>query len=238
MSTILDALRKVEEEQRVSSHSTRERLLFFHQVTRPPPSSRKGTWVIGLVLVGVGFAGGLGMTLFRSEPTASIPAEEQGSEMNSPQYLSTSTQDAPVPRSHSGGLPEFSVGDLPFPSTIQRSPIATSRKPYNSKQLRAASVPPSPLGTPKGAPKGAPKGIPKGIPKVSLNLLQWSPEVEKRLAFISLNGGPMIMVHEGDTVSDFMVERILPDTVELRFGDSTFVVKPRAIPSLPAPLAP
>ena len=48
----------------------------------------------------------------------------------------------------------------------------------------------------------------------------------------------MILVHEGDTVSDFTVERILPDTVELRFDDSTFVVKPRTSPSLPVPLAP
>jgi hypothetical protein len=58
----------------------------------------------------------------------------------------------------------------------------------------------------------------------------------------------MLMVHEGDTVSDLRVERILPDAVELRFDDSTtvelrlgnpnFMVKPRTSSSLPAPLAP
>jgi hypothetical protein len=59
--------------------------------------------------------------------------------------------------------------------------------------------------------------------KVSLNLLQWSSEVEKRLAVISVNSGPMLTVHEGDTVSDLAVEHILPDAVELRFGDSAAV---------------
>jgi hypothetical protein len=53
--------------------------------------------------------------------------------------------------------------------------------------------------------------------------LQWSPEVEKRRAAIRVNSGPMLTVHEGKTVSDLTVERILPDAVELRFGNSTTV---------------
>lgn len=293
MSTILDALRKVEEERRASGHSPREQILFFPQVPLSPSPSRKGVWVISLVLMGVGFAGGVGMTLFRSGLTAPGPgappapiapalakqpsAQPTSSPSDPPAAVAAASRlpkkfpssPAPVPRFPSGESQEFSLGG--FPAAVQRSPFAVSKEQYKSeqengrrqtadggqrsesslqsKQLREASVSErSERSLPSKQPYEQPQDtlepqVPSpssspGIPKVSLNLLQWSPEAERRLAFISVNGGPMLMVHEGDTVSDLTVERILADAVELRFGDSTFVVKPHTRSSSPAPLAP
>ncbi len=278
MSTILDALRKVEEERRVSGHSTRERLLFFPQAAPLPSPSRKGIWVIGLVLMGMGFAGGVGTMLLRSGPAASIPIVPSDppttvAALSHPLERSSSWS-TPMPQTHSEGLYEPGVGGSPLSAAVQRSPLVTSKSPYAreqslySKQLSAASVSKaessgtgrrSELSTPSIGERNeqnlpnkqlykqsqdTPEAqapifpLPLGIPKVSLNLLQWSPDVDRRLAFIGINGGPMLMIHEGDTVADFTIKRILPDGVELGFGNSTFVVKPYANSSSPAPLAP
>ena len=67
----------------------------------------------------------------------------------------------------------------------------------------------------------------RALPDVVLALLQWSVEPEKRLAFIRVDGGPMLMVQEGDTVSGLSVERILEDAVEFRAGGATLRVRAR-----------
>jgi hypothetical protein len=59
----------------------------------------------------------------------------------------------------------------------------------------------------------------------SLSFLQWSPEPSKRLAFIKVNGGPLTLVQEGDTVSGFTVVEIRRDAVELRSGTANFTLR-------------
>jgi hypothetical protein len=59
----------------------------------------------------------------------------------------------------------------------------------------------------------------------SLSFLQWSPEQDKRIAFIKVNGGPLTLAHEGDTVGGFTVVEIRPDAVELRSGETRLTLR-------------
>jgi hypothetical protein len=62
-------------------------------------------------------------------------------------------------------------------------------------------------------------------PNSSLNFLQWSPDPENRMAFIKVNGGPLTLAHEGDTVGGYTVVEIRRDAVELRSQDRTFMLQ-------------
>lgn len=59
----------------------------------------------------------------------------------------------------------------------------------------------------------------------SLSFLQWSSEPSKRIAFIKVNGGPLTLAQEGDTVGGFTVVEIRRDEVELRSGNATFTLR-------------
>ncbi|MGH8677381.1 MAG: hypothetical protein ACREUQ_03390 [Burkholderiales bacterium] len=62
---------------------------------------------------------------------------------------------------------------------------------------------------------------------VSLSLLQWSPDADRRMAFLRVRGGPLTMAHEGDTLEGFTVTEISPQAVTLRSGDKTWVLQVR-----------
>ncbi|MGH7964687.1 MAG: hypothetical protein ACRERD_23225, partial [Candidatus Binatia bacterium] len=59
----------------------------------------------------------------------------------------------------------------------------------------------------------------------SLSFLQWSPEPDKRMAFIRVNGGPLTLAHEGDTVAGYTVVEIRPNAVDLRSGEANFTLQ-------------
>ena len=53
-----------------------------------------------------------------------------------------------------------------------------------------------------------------------MSLLQWSPEVAERIAFIKFADGPLTMVYEGDSVGGFTIVEIHKDKVDLRSNDA------------------
>ncbi|MBI3800734.1 MAG: hypothetical protein HY268_27620 [Deltaproteobacteria bacterium] len=62
-------------------------------------------------------------------------------------------------------------------------------------------------------------------PNTSLSFLQWSPEPDRRLAFIKINGGPLTLAHEGDTVEGYTVVEIRRDAVELNAKGRSFTLQ-------------
>jgi hypothetical protein len=62
-------------------------------------------------------------------------------------------------------------------------------------------------------------------PNTSLSFLQWSPEADRRLAFIKVNGGPLTLAHEGDTVAGYTVVEIRRDAVELSAKGRSFTLQ-------------
>jgi hypothetical protein len=62
-------------------------------------------------------------------------------------------------------------------------------------------------------------------PNTSLSFLQWSPDSDRRIAFIKVNGGPLTLAHEGDTVEGFTIVEIRRDAVELSSKGRSFTLQ-------------
>ncbi len=61
----------------------------------------------------------------------------------------------------------------------------------------------------------------------SVSFLQWSPEPEKRMAFIKVGDKPTTLAHEGDVVNGVTVVKIRQGAVELRSGKNRWTLKAR-----------
>ena len=86
-----------------------------------------------------------------------------------------------------------------------------------------ASLPPHPA-----APGGSPPVLrrsPGGAPQVAINILQWSAEPERRFAFVSVDGGGMTQVREGDRIGGLTVKHIHQQMIEFGFNDATFLLR-------------
>jgi hypothetical protein len=59
----------------------------------------------------------------------------------------------------------------------------------------------------------------------SVSFLQWSPEPEKRMAFIKIGDAPTTLAHEGDRVNGVTVVKIRQGAVELQSGESRWTLK-------------
>jgi len=337
MSTILDALRKVEEENRTRSADARARLLSFPARPDMRFSRRRTLWLVGAGLVFAGFAAGAGVMLLgprsqisedeqiaRPTQTGSDPSTDKGSQppvqparatgekpavslsaateiasapqtVIPPQSASALPQKPSAPRAPLGMAPASAASANPSPASPEAAPLTPEQflagddtppqeleqvftgkgaqleehsravlasqmqalrkaagstraaarthprgqggaaprratpasEPQPEPQGRTASAePPAPgIATRSTAPAvSAPEPSPPP-PNSSLSFLQWSPEPEKRLAFIKLDGGPLTLAHEGDTVGGFTVVEIRRDEVELRSQGHHFTLQ-------------
>ncbi|MSQ48711.1 MAG: hypothetical protein EXR78_10080 [Deltaproteobacteria bacterium] len=88
----------------------------------------------------------------------------------------------------------------------------------------AAEVPPS--ASPEEEEKSGTETSSPPTP-ASVSFLQWSPEPEKRMAFIKVGDKPTALAHEGDVVNGVTVVKIRQGAVELRSGESRWTLKAR-----------
>jgi len=272
MSTILDALRKVEEDSRARNPDARARLLF--SPARPdlrPARRRRAPWLISVGFVLAGFAAGAGLVLWR--PRSQSVEEGKGAggieSDKAIKPLVRATEETPPPPAEMPPVAPAVAVATPSPAlsaptesptqllapeadqafsaagalVVQRSPfvapsplareVATASKP-------AATLSPLPPQAQDGSlhevlvPSMATRVIespPSGSANTSapantsLNFLQWSPDQDKRIAFIKVNGGPLTLAHEGDTVGGFTVVEIRPDAVELRAVETRLTLR-------------
>lgn len=154
-----------------------------------------------------------------SEPLTSASAVQRSPFIASPPIV----RDA-APRS--SGLPS----STPPPSRRQQTAVPPS----------PAIPPPSQHATPKAPSttstpwdqyvqksqrqmKGETTGdLPAGT---SLSFLQWSSDPERRIAFLRVNGGPLTMAHEGDTIGEYTVVEIRQNAVELQSGETKMTLR-------------
>jgi hypothetical protein len=278
MSTILDALRKVAEDNRARNADARTRLLFSSARPGSRPSRQKrATWVIGAGLVFAGFAAGAGLILWG--PHSPSPQEERAAGETvlddkglkplgkPPEPLAQATGETPppppptpAPVSPAPSPPPPAAVTSPSPSLpapveppapplasaapqqlatarerpVQRSPFVTDPRerviPPNPAPAAASELPQPPAGTAPDLPASAPaaptaEASTPASANTSLSFLQWSPEPDKRLAFIKVHGGPLTLAHEGDTVAGFTVVEIRPDAVDLRAGETSITLR-------------
>jgi hypothetical protein len=283
MSTILDALRKLEEERHSRTADARSRLLLSPPHQTRPLQLRRSAWkakrnllsVIGLIVAG--FSAGAGFVFWRSYAdqtgstaprvvAASPPLADARHDSSSAPLQSTSetrllgqesdslpfaipTASLSLPPSP----PEEQTAALASASAVQRSPFATtpptSRETISTPQEATPVAKRAPAPTPSAIddkaqdsslyevllPSGATRTV-KSLPPTTtapttpsgtaLSFLQWSSDPERRIAFLRVNGGPLTMAHEGDTVGGYTVVEIRQNAVELQSGETRMTLRP------------
>mgnify|MGYP001338948889 CR=1 FL=1 len=110
--------------------------------------------------------------------------------------------------------------DIPQP---QDAPVANPEPPTT-----VAAIAPDPASEAAPARAAAPpvlRRAPGGAPQVAINILQWSAEPARRFAFVSVDGGNMTQVREGDHIGGLTVKQIHQQMIEFGFNDSTFLLR-------------
>lgn len=286
MSTILDALRKLEEERHSRTADARSRLLLSPLHQTRPLQRRRSSWkakanllsVIGLIVAG--FSAGAGFVFWRSYsgqagPTVlgviPSPSPLADARRDSPSTPLQSASETFSPEQDSDSPPlTIPTASLPLPSSppeeqntalasvsaVQRSPFATPppapREMTATQQEIAPTAKRAPALTPSAMddkeqdgslhevllPSGATRTVKSPTPPptnaaaptsssgTALSFLQWSSDPQRRIAFLRVNGGPLTMAHEGDTVGGYTVVEIRQDAVELQSGETRMTLRP------------
>lgn len=267
MSSILDALSKVEAAQRAGRGEVTPPV--------PPPRRRPPRWSLGVALaLGVAVTAVL---LKRREQapaptTVDAPIRDEGPSTTLPPPAPPTA----VPTVPTAAPPPQAVPALPAPVLNERPqarvevPTPPATVPPAAPQLAATppptyveptavapgppqtvvaarppavpappaeaepaptpppleASPPSPEPAPE-APRAANPARPGPLPRVRVSLLAYSHAAERRSVSLSIEGGPLVSLKEGEEANDIAVVRILPDRVDLRRGGITFTVQPR-----------
>jgi hypothetical protein len=149
--------------------------------------------------------------------------------------------------------PPIAVRPQPVPPAEAVSPPQAATPPVATPPLAAATalplVAPAPLPQPSdGAPVGriahdtappapAPPAAPvpafavprppAGAPRVQVSFLVYSRAPERRTVALTIDGGGMVTLREGESTSGVEVTRIHPDRVELRHAGRDYTITPR-----------
>jgi hypothetical protein len=68
---------------------------------------------------------------------------------------------------------------------------------------------------------------PPGAPRVQVNFLVYSRTPDRRTVALTVNGGSMVTLHEGESESGVEVARIMPDRIHVRHDGRMFSVPAR-----------
>ena len=68
---------------------------------------------------------------------------------------------------------------------------------------------------------------PPSAPRIQISFLVYTRVPERRAVWLSIDGGSLITLHEGEASGGIEVARILPDRVHLRHNGSLFLVRTR-----------
>ncbi len=163
-----------------------------------------------------GAATGANLTVGILPPPALSPGEEKDPTIASASTVQRSPFVAPLP-------PPREAAVKPRPPTLA-TPTASPPEVAAARDLPHRRPPQSqpPATNAAQEPREAPLSTPSGT---SLSFLQWSSDPERRIAFLRVNGGPLTMAHEGDTVGGYTVVEIRQNAVELQSGETRITLR-------------
>jgi hypothetical protein len=134
----------------------------------------------------------------------------------------------PLPRAAAVGVSIGNADSEPGEGEFRDPDIAMADDeaqpaPGERAPTAVASLPPQVASAPAEPP--VLRRSPGGAPQVSINILQWSSEPDRRFAFVSVDGGGMTQVREGDRIGGLTVKHIHQQMIEFGFNDSTFLLR-------------
>ncbi|TMB45710.1 MAG: hypothetical protein E6J55_04740 [Deltaproteobacteria bacterium] len=251
MSSILDALEKVENAERWTPQAG---------PARPEGRSKLR---LAAIAAGVAFAAGAGVAALVLRPgpqrtaapelarvpsaapaaeparVAQIPAApvpSASAPTNAPSTPVAAEAAPPAAAVAAASTPVAAVAPTPPPPGTAAAPSAPAPEAPRPPVEGAAANPAAPTQAPRQPavaavePRREPidegRSAPR-LPTVRLSFLVYSPSAERRSVVLATEGGSLTTLHEGERVGDIEVARILPDSVELRYEGRVFTVSPR-----------
>ena len=255
MSSILDALRKVEADER-------------KRPIRLPPAEPRPRRRLAAVVAAAAFVAGAGVValVMTLRPSAMPePVLEPGTEVASapvpaapaaPVASLTPAEVAPAPVAPGAAAP-------PTPPTIAAQPpapppvAAAPAAPAPVAQAPSAAEPvdedeadsdvPDPITILRPAPQPEPQaevevaalptptppapaidvlpGPPAGAPEIHVSFLIYSSVPERRQVSLTIDNGPLVTLHEGQKTGSVSLVRILRDRIHVEQGGRTFSVR-------------
>ncbi len=124
----------------------------------------------------------------------------------------------------------------PLPPPSERRVTTAAPKPVRPRPQateKSGHATPNAPATANDPPRSAPATAAEheqtlsSPPGASLSFLQWSADPEKRVASIKVGTGPAMIAHEGDSIEGLTIVKIHPDAVEIRSGESHYLLKAR-----------
>jgi hypothetical protein len=118
-------------------------------------------------------------------------------------------------------------------ATPPPSPVARPAEPPAVAREVEPPPPPAPAEAAPREPESTPPPLevlprlPANAPHVQVNFLLYSRTPERRTVMLSVDGGSMATLHEGERTGDIEVARILADRVHVRWGGGLFSVQAR-----------
>lgn len=188
--------------------------------TPPPAVSRPGEAVAAAALgrrgdVAPGSAGGPTGGESQDPRPGTPPVRE-------PAAAAAARAPAPRPAAAPVPAPEPAPAQVAMerPAPNPAAPDPAPEPPPVALASLPAEIPPPPRTEPQIL-----RRAPGGAPQVAINILQWSAEPTRRFAFVSVDGGGMTQVREGDRIGGLTVKRIHEQMIEFGFNDSSFLLR-------------
>jgi cytoskeletal protein RodZ len=222
MSSILDALRKLDEQKSVRRQPQVDVARGVVRGTTPPPGMRVRPWQLGVALMVVALLS-TAITFWATrqpwkspvqppQPPAGATAVPQAAPATPAQASAVpTTQQQPVASRPSPAKPRTATPTpVPMPLPAKRAILAPAVTPVPAPATQATTAP---LAEPALVEAPRPAVAPP-VPSLKVTGIGWQKDAASRYAVI--NG---TAVGEGGSVDGARVEEILPDKVRLKTGD-------------------
>jgi hypothetical protein len=105
--------------------------------------------------------------------------------------------------------------------------VAKAEPPPRATRAPAKLRPPVEDEIPPDVDAGVLERPPPNAPRIQISFLVYARVPERRMVWLSIDGGSLITLHEGEGSGGVEVARILPDRVHLRHNGSLFLVRTR-----------
>lgn len=223
MSSILDALRKVEADER-------------RRPIRLPPDPPRARGRLAAIAAATAFVAGAGVVALvvgRRPSAIPEPVPEPGTEVASAAPAPSApvptpvapaaaappaAPPAPVVQAPSDEGMDAADSDVPDPITILRP--APQPGPPPEVRVEALPTPAAPDPAIDVLP-----GPPAGAPDIHVSFLIYSSVPERRQVSLTIDNGPLVTLHEGQTAGSISLVRILRDRIHVEHGGRTFSVR-------------
>jgi hypothetical protein len=228
MSTILKALRRLEDEKQVAADRPLRDSVAARAGDDRPPRRRGALWLAVGVAAGVtlgaagAFLGDARLSWLRPEPAPSAPAPEAATPIP--------VAPAPPDAAPAAASPSPAPPAAPLAAPEPPAPDASAAAPRPPEPPRAAAAPRRPAATapvpaaPKPPPEPALAPVkvvaPPAPPRLLVTGTEWHPDAARRVAHVQLEGRDgALALREGDAVGSLVVREIEPSGVVFRLGD-------------------